>query len=222
MVSRDTLVRICQHRFPACMLVTSSRDWIIRWSRCWRQTAAGIDDSPGTTRSAKWSTVQVIDFPLLVNRGVYPCFEQRRWSNETAGVSSSTRTVTNRSKSWTKTRASSFICTFPCHGSIPLSGFWSFSAKYPFHLSINLSCSALYIFAKFHAVLLSQSTYHEVSASVILQNRARKDFAREVHFFGVIPSDCPFLSRIKFCTRCILRISGVSRRSVQSQFFNFP
>ena len=27
-VSRGLLVRICQHRFPACMLVTSSRDWI--------------------------------------------------------------------------------------------------------------------------------------------------------------------------------------------------
>ena len=197
MVSRDTVVRICQHWLPACMLVTSSRDWIIRRSRCWRQTAAGIDDSPGTTRSTKWSIVQVIDFPLLANRGVYLCFEQRRWSNGSAGVSSSTRTVTDRSKSWTKTRASSFICTFPCHGSIPLSGFWSFSAKYPFHLSISLSCSALYIFlAKFHAVLLSQSAYHEVSPGAIPQTRARKDFAREVYLFGVIPSDCPFLSRI--------------------------
>ena len=90
-----------------------------RWSRCWRQTAAGIDDSPGTTRSTKLSIVQVIDFPLSANRGVSPFFhsnghpwiEQSKWSNRTAGVSLCNRTVTNRSKSRTKTCASSCICT---------------------------------------------------------------------------------------------------------------
>ena len=31
-----------------------------------------------------------------------------------------------------------------------------------------------------------------------------------------------FFQKIQLCTKCILRISGVSRRSVQSLFFNFP
>ena len=32
-----------------------------------------------------------------------------------------------------------------------------------------------------------------------------------------MPPDCQFVSRIQFCNTCILRISGVSRRSVQSR-----
>ena len=40
---------------------------LILWSRCWRQTAAGKDDSPGTTRSTKLSIIQVSDFQLLAN-----------------------------------------------------------------------------------------------------------------------------------------------------------
>ena len=54
------------------------------------------------------------------------------------------------------------------------------------------------------------------------QNRARKDFAHEVRLFGYCLQVALFLSRIQFCTSCILRISGVSRRSVQSQFSSFP
>ena len=39
------------------------------------------------------------------------------------------------------------------------------------------------------------------------QNRARKDFAHEVHLFWIMPPECPSPSRILFRTRCIPRIS---------------
>ena len=113
---------------------------------------SGIDDSSGTTRSTKLSIVQVIDFPLLANRRVssifysneYPCFEQRKWSNRTAGVSPSSRTVTNRPKSWTKL-VRPRLCALFYSRSVPSYGFWIFSAKYPFYLSLNLPRSALCI-----------------------------------------------------------------------------
>ena len=102
------------------------------------------DDSPGTTRSAKLFIVHVIDFPFLVNRRVPPfstrmdlsVFEQSVWSNGTAGVSSSNCTVANRSRSWTKTGAYSFICTAPGRGK-SLMEFWTLS-KYPLYLSLIL------------------------------------------------------------------------------------
>ena len=43
----------------------------------------------------------------------HPCFEQSLRINRIAGVSSSNCTVTNRSRSWTKTCAYSFVCTSP-------------------------------------------------------------------------------------------------------------
>ena len=52
---------------------------------------------------------------------------------------------------------------------------------------------------------------------VVPPNWARKDFARAVRPFWMMPQDCLFLHRIQFCIECILRISDVSRRSVQSQ-----
>ena len=73
----------------------------------------------------------------------------------------------------------------------------------------TLFCCHNLLIMKFHQVLFLRI------------GRARISLVRFT-FFEVIPSDCPFLSRMKLCTRCILRISGVSRRSVQSQFFNFP
>ena len=110
---------------------------LIRWARCWRQTAAGKDDSPGTTRNTKLSIVQAIDFQLLASRGFspifhsngHPCFEQSIWSDGTAGVSSSNRTVPNRSKSWTKN-----LCVLVYFALSHSRSVWSldFSAKYPF------------------------------------------------------------------------------------------
>ena len=52
-------------------------------------------------------------------------------------VSSSNCTVANRSRSWTKTGAYSFICTAPSRGK-SLVGFWTFSSKYPSYLSSDL------------------------------------------------------------------------------------
>ena len=63
----------------------------------------------------------------------YPRFEQSSWSNRITGVSSNNCTVTNRSRSWTKTCAYSFICTAPVAVS-RIWDFWSFS-KYPLYLS---------------------------------------------------------------------------------------
>ena len=80
------------------------------------------DDNLDTTRST-WSHE-------------YPRVEQNLQSNRIAGVSSSNCTVTNRSRSWTKTCAFSFICTAPGRGK-SLTVFWTFS-KYPLYLSSNL------------------------------------------------------------------------------------
>ena len=79
------------------------------------------DDNPGTTRGTKLSIVQVIVFTFLVNRACHrffhscehPCSEQSLPSDRTAGVSSSNCRVTSRSRSWTKSCASSFVCTSP-------------------------------------------------------------------------------------------------------------
>ena len=57
---------------------------------------------------------------------------------------------------------------------------------------------------------------------VVPPNWARKDFAHEVHLMGSCLQIALFSAEFKFRTRCIRRISGVSHRSVQSQFFNFP
>ena len=62
--------------------------------------------------------LQIILFPLLVNRGSWPVthsqehpwFSQTLSSDRTAGVSASNCTVTNWFKSWTNTRASSWAC----------------------------------------------------------------------------------------------------------------
>ena len=68
--------------------------------------------------------------------------------------SSSNRTVTNRSKSWTKTCASSFICTFPVKVSTVI---W-FLDLLQVSISSELKSLLLSIFlAKFHATLLSRS-----------------------------------------------------------------
>ena len=128
---------------------------LICWARCWRQTAAGTDDSPGTTRSTKLSIVQVIDFRLSANRGVspifhsseYPCFKHSISSNGTTGVSSSDRTVTNRSKSWKKL-VRPRLSALSQSRSVPTWGLWIFS-KCPFLSELKShSCSALYFFSR--------------------------------------------------------------------------
>ena len=106
------------------------------------------DDNPGMTRGAKLSIVQGIVFPFLVDRGVsqcfhsyeFPCAEQSFPSDRTGGVSSSNCTVPNRSRSWTYTCASSFVCTSPFAVTTVVS-FWTIS-KYPVHLSVDPSGSA--------------------------------------------------------------------------------
>ena len=66
-----------------------------------------------TTRDTKLSVLQMIVFPSLSNRGFWPqCSSQSFPSDEIADVSSTSCTVTNRFRLWTKTCASSCISTF--------------------------------------------------------------------------------------------------------------
>ena len=80
-----------------------------------------LTDNPGTTRGTKLYVLQMMLFPFGVNRGSwllthlleYPRSLQSLPSDGTAGVSSSSCTVTIWSKSWTNTCASSWFCTSP-------------------------------------------------------------------------------------------------------------
>ena len=165
-VLRGLLVMIFQHRFPACTRVTSSRYWIwwcsqfsgiftkmILWSRCWRRNAAGIwwqswynekcwvANRQSNLTSLFWSIVEFRRFPFIRISVFF--FLRSPWSNRIGGDSSSNCTVANRSRSWTKSCAYSFICTVPGRGKSHMV-FWTLS-KYPLYLSLNLSCSALCI-----------------------------------------------------------------------------
>ena len=101
------------------------------------------DDSLDTTRSSGLSVVEINVFPFWVNCGVSPfsthmnirVLSKSWWSNRIAGVLSSNCTVTNRSRSWTKTCAYSFICTAPVCGK-SLMGCWTFS-KFPLRISLH-------------------------------------------------------------------------------------
>ena len=81
----------------------------------------GVADNPGTTRGTKLSVSQNIVFPSLFKSGFWPLTHSQEypWSSQsflkdrTAGVSSSNCTVTKRSRSWTYTCASSFVCNSP-------------------------------------------------------------------------------------------------------------
>ena len=100
------------------------------------------------------------------------------------------------------------LCLWRLHGRIKRS------------LMFGLS---LHIFlAKLHATLLVQSACREVSSGGCSSKTGAQGFRSWGSPFWTMPPDFLYLSRIQFCTRCILRISGVSRRSVQSQFFNLP
>ena len=176
----------------------SEKFLLTRWFRCWRPTAAGIDDSPGTTRSTKLSTAQEIDFPWLASRGVspffhsneYPCFEQSIWSNRTADVSSRNRSVTNRSKSRTKTSASSFIW----ESAVTVSGS---SRSIPFLSELKSLFLSIVHFSRqiprYFAVTICLS-WGFLRCSFLKTGRAKIRSWRSP--FGIIPPDCSFLSRI--------------------------
>ena len=71
------------------------------------ETLPELVDNPGTTRGTKLTVLHKIVFPSLVNRGFsplthsleYPWSSQSFQSDRTAGVSSSSCTVTNRFRS---------------------------------------------------------------------------------------------------------------------------
>ena len=70
-----------------------------------------LTDNPGTTRGTKLSVLQIIFFSFLVNRGSWPLTHSWEYpwslqslpSDRTAGVTSSSCTVTNRFRSWKRT-----------------------------------------------------------------------------------------------------------------------
>ena len=168
-------------------------------------------------------------------------------------LSSSTCTVANRSRSWTKNLC--LLVSLHCPGRG--SRIWGFGPlKVCIVSELNSPCAALcieaptntvnirssvslapsqgnktqfnvrhelaYLLAKFHATLLIQSACREVSSGGCSSKPGAQGFRSWSSPFWIMPPDCPFLSRIQLCTRCILRIACVSRRSVQSQYFNFP
>ena len=69
--------------------------------------------------------------------------------------------------------------------------------------------------AKFHATLLVQSACREVSSGGCSPKPSAQGFRSWGSPFWIMPPDSLFLSRIQFCTKCILRISGVSRRRME-------
>ena len=149
-------------------------------------------------RGTKLSIFQVIDFPFSVNRGVspffhsceYPRFEQSSWSDRTAGVSSNNCTVTNRSRSWTKTVAHSFICTFP----VAVSRLWRFGPSQIIH------CIWAYVSLAQHCALKlpnPQQTY-DLLCLWRLHRRLKRSlifFSRQFprHFAGTICLSWSFL-----------------------------
>ena len=117
---------------------------LIRWSQCCRQNAAGIwwqswYNEKYWVVHCPSNCLPIFGHSLsfaVFHSYEYPRFEQDLRSTRIAGVSWSNCTVSNRSRSWTKTCACSFICTAPgrCKS---LMVFWTFS-QYPFYLSSNL------------------------------------------------------------------------------------
>ena len=169
----------------------------------------------------------------------HPRPEQTWWSKNIAGVWSRKCTDANRSRSWTKTGAHSFICTVSGRskshmGFGPLnlvhwssrihnkqtifcvSGAWRRKRSLMFGLNLHIFSTNSMLLCWYNLLVV---TFPQV---VVPPNWARKDFAHEVRLFGECLRVAFFLHPIQFGTRCILRISGVSRRSVQSQFPNSP
>ena len=109
-VSRGLLVMTCQHRFPTCVLVTSSC-WI-----CWqswyneKNWVVHFSSNRLSILGRSWSCA------VFFNSNEYLRFKQSLRSHRIAVVSSSNCTVTNRSRSWTKTGDYSFICTVSGRG----------------------------------------------------------------------------------------------------------
>ena len=107
---------------------------LIRWSRCWRHNAAG-------RWWQSWFSERHKNYPLYKKLSSHfgPIVEFRRFPLKWTFVFWAK--LTNRSRSWTKTCAYSFICTAPGRGK-SLMGFWTMS-KYSLYLSLNFLCSAL-------------------------------------------------------------------------------
>ena len=149
-------------------------------------------------------TVPVIDFRFFVNRGVftdfhsneYPCFGQSIWSNRTAGVASSDCTVTNRSKSWTKTCAYSFICTVSVAVSTDMG-----SLDLLREVSLLFEHKTLLL----SIVLFSEQIPRYFAVTFCLSRgflkcsflkTGREGFPSWGSPFWIMPPDCPFLSQV--------------------------
>ena len=198
----------------------------MRWSRCWRQNAAGIWWQSGYNEKFWVVRCRNKCLPILgqlwsfavFHSYEYPRFEQSSWSNRIAGVLSSNCTVTNRSRSWTKTCAYSFICTAPVCGK-SLMGCWTFS-KYPLRISLlsvvhwssrihnkhtifcvsgactrtkfNVRLELAYFLTKFHTTLLVQSACREVSSSGCSSKTGAQGFRSWGSPFWMMPPSLPF------------------------------
>ena len=164
--------------------------------------------------------------------------------------SSSKCTVANRSRSWTKLVLTRYLhCPVAVSRDVldftvsivselisPCSALWIGSSRKHnkhtrfcvsgLHKRIKRSSmfgSSLHIFSPNSTLLCCHNLLVVKFPQVVVPpNWAHKDFAHEVRLLWILPPDCLCLSRIQFSTRYILRISDVSRRSLHSQFLNFP
>ena len=86
------------------------------------------------------------------------------------------------------------------------------------HRRTTRSCLRLglaYFLSKFLATLLVHSACREVSSGGCSSELGAPGFRSWGSPFWIMPPDCLFLSRIRSCTRCILRISWcVPKRSI--------
>ena len=108
------------HNFTSfCCWIFRADHSILRWTG--EDEVEELVDRPGTTNGTQFAILQWILLPFLVRCGfgplvqwqVYPWSSQSFPSERTAGVSSRSITVTNRSNSSTYTVASFLVCTSP-------------------------------------------------------------------------------------------------------------
>ena len=117
------------------------------WNVCVAELEEPVDE-PGTTIGTQFSVLHCIRLPSSIRCGFwplvhsyeYPWSSQNFQSERTAGVSSRSFTVTNKSNSLTYTVASKFVCTSPL-AATTVVGLLE-TLRITIRLSSDLSCSA--------------------------------------------------------------------------------
>ena len=166
---------------------------MLKTNCCWKRWQSWHDKNNEVVHcTSNWFPIFVGQWGSVTfcNSNGFPCFEESISCDRTAGVSSSNRTVTNRSKSWTKTRASSFICNVPITASTA-KRFLDLLCKVSVKIWAYSHLLSIVFLARFHATLLSQSACREVSSSVHSSKPGAQGFRSWGSPFWIMPPDCP-------------------------------